>query len=209
LPGTRESRMRAAHRTADAFEELGLPETRRCCCPEHEGENPLPMENFPLKTRKWTDGRVVKFPSSQCKACLNRKKRERRERRMREEPEEVRKQEKKHRDAYINRDPGAHREYQRIWYDAQRRANGVPKRDFSYRKGTDSSPDKQLEVVPEFKEWLKKQNVTGLEKDLELAKTTLAKHANGGRAKITLGLADRVIMHVNDGTELTDFWPDA
>lgn len=209
LPGISESRLKAAHRTADAYEALGFPETRRCCSPDHEGENPAPIVDFPLKTRKWTDGRVVKYPSSQCRDCQNRKKRKLREWQKREDPEGLRKKEKKYREDFINRNPGAHREYQRIWCDGQRRANGASQRTYSYREGTDAKPDKRLVVTPEFKEWLKRQNPTDLERVLGLGNGTLSKHANGGRAKITLGLVDRVIMHVKDGTELTDFWPDA
>lgn len=208
MSGTRESRMRAAHRTADAYEALGFPDTKECRNPDCPYPNPQPINKFSTKTRRWTDGRVVTYPTSWCKRCANKRKKERRDRLKAEDPKALRAREKKYRKRYIANDPEAHKEYQRIWANGKSRANGVPERKWEYREATDGVKDKRLPLTDEFCTWLGSLVLSKLEKDLYLSRGYLVKYAHGACATISLGFADRILMQVNDGHALTDFWPD-
>lgn len=201
--------MAVAHRIADAYEVFGYPKTRKCTDPKCKyGDALQPTENFSLKTRIWSDGRVVKYPACFCKSCTNRRKRERRERRIRENQEEVRKQERLYRERHVAKDPEGHREYQRIWTEAQRRKEGIPARNFKHRR-TDEVQDKKLEVTTEFISWLQTLPVTALERQIGVVPSTIQKLARGERATIKLGVADRIIIGAGNHKSLTDFWPDA
>jgi len=162
---------------------------------------------FPLKTRRWADGRTVKYPHSQCRDCLNLAKRERRDKLKKEDPEELKRREKAYRESYKDKDREAFREYQRIWSDGQRRKAGVTPRNWN---GGKRAPDKVREYVPctdEFREWLYSQNMQGIERALDQARGTIHHFACGERKTLTLDLAERILRYVNDGKTLDDFWP--
>jgi hypothetical protein len=216
-PATRKkiskSRLETAHRIADAWEELGLPETKKCNHPKHEGPNPQPISNFHLKVRRWSDGRVVRYPHGFCKDCVNRDGRERRAKLKRENPEEYKKRNARWRTSYKNRDRDAYREYQRIWTAAKRREKGIPERQFKRRSVTDGTPDVKLPLTEEFRAWLRsKRPLSRIELGVGFTPGALGryidKEAPNAYDSISLSLADRIIEYVNNGTRLEDFWPD-
>lgn len=200
-----QARRRVARQNADA---LPLQESKKCTHPDCPcGNKPQPISNFSLKTRRWQDGHVVKYPHSWCRACANRVKREKR---AEADKEKLREQERVWRQAHKERDPEALREYQRIWSSGKRRERGVPERQFKYRPAIDDGPDPELELTEEFQEFLRNlPHGTQEQVEYRMGQKSgyLSPYASGGRSKIKLSVADRILHAAGNDMQLTDFWP--
>lgn len=206
-----QNRLATAHRIADAYDELGLPVSKRCSNPDCEmGRTPQPTEAFYVKRRKWKDGRVTEYLSGQCRRCAARIKRAHRERMKRENPEAFRQARKRWREKHKNKDPDDHREYQRIWAEGKRRREGVEPRTFGYRKALDEGEDPRLEVTDAFRAYLNNLppglTISRLEEILEMASKMIHAYATGERNTIRLSIADRILHYVDNGYNLQDFW---